>query len=168
MKTLPMLVVSNTSPLLNLAIIGQLDLLRLQFEQVVIPSEVLQELRVDEALPGSKELASALTQTWLEVRALQNDTLQRALVSELDGGEAAAIALAVEMNVAQILMDESDGRARARTFGLQPIGVLGILLRAKREGQISSLRDLMAQLETEAGFFIDSKLYNELIAAAQE
>lgn len=105
MKTLPMLVVSNTSPLLNLAIIGQLDLLRLQFEQVVIPSEVLQELRVDEALPGSKELASALTQTWLEVRALQNDTLQRALVSELDGGEAAAIALAVEMNVAQILMD---------------------------------------------------------------
>jgi predicted nucleic acid-binding protein len=50
---------------------------------------------------------------------------------ELDQGEAAAIALALELEHRQILMDERDGRAKAKALGLQPVGVRGVLLRAK-------------------------------------
>jgi uncharacterized protein len=163
-----MLVVSNTSPLLNLAIIRQLELLPQQFSEVIIPAQVLQELRVDQDLPGSKELAFALKQNWLSVRNLQDDKLFRVLAPDLDQGEAAAISLAVELQITEILMDENDGRAKAKSLGLQPIGVLGILLRAKRQGQIKSIRDLMEQLTAEAGFFIAPKLYAELLEVAKE
>ncbi|OBQ45499.1 MAG: nucleic acid-binding protein, partial [Aphanizomenon flos-aquae WA102] len=52
-------VISNTSPLLNLAIIDQLDLLRQQFGEILIPKAVLEELRVEEILPGSDHLREA-------------------------------------------------------------------------------------------------------------
>ena len=53
-------VVSNTSPIMNLAIIGELSLLRDQFGEVLIPGAVLEELRVEENLPGSQIVCDAL------------------------------------------------------------------------------------------------------------
>jgi predicted nucleic acid-binding protein len=55
-----MLVLSNTSPVLNLAIVGQLQLIRQQFGQVQIPPVVLSELRVEEDRPGSEEIRAIL------------------------------------------------------------------------------------------------------------
>lgn len=67
-----MLVVSNTSPLLSLAIIGQLSLLREQFVEILIPPAVLAELRVDERLPGSAALREALDASWLRVEEVED------------------------------------------------------------------------------------------------
>lgn len=89
-----MQVVSNTSPVLNLAIIGRLELLRDQFAQVAIPAGVWDELRADEPLPGSRAVASAVTEGWLEVVPVHNKSLVTALRVDLDTGEAEAIALA--------------------------------------------------------------------------
>jgi len=50
---------------------------------------------------------------------------------ELDAGESATIALALELGASRILLDETDGRTVAKALGLRPIGVLGVLLRAK-------------------------------------
>ena len=55
-----MLVVSNTSPILNLAIIGLLDLLRIQFGSVLVPEAVLDELRIDEDLEGNDLIRKAI------------------------------------------------------------------------------------------------------------
>ena len=68
-------VISNTSPLLNLAIIDQLDLLRQQFGEILIPKAVLEELRVEEMLPGSDDLREALVAGWLQVREVNNPSL---------------------------------------------------------------------------------------------
>ena len=68
-------VISNTSPLLNLAIIDQLDLLRQQFGEILIPKAVLEELRVEEMLPGSDHLREALVEGWLQVREVNNPSL---------------------------------------------------------------------------------------------
>lgn len=147
-------VVSNTSPLLNLAIIGQLSLLRQQFGQIQIPTAVLEELRVDEALPGSAQLRDAIAAGWLQVHTVENQVLVQLLRQELDRGEAEAIALAVQLQANWTLLDEREGRRIAKRLGLRITGVLGVLLRAERDGELSSLPEVINQLREQASFRI--------------
>jgi hypothetical protein len=67
-------------------------------------------------------------------------------------GEAAAIALAVELKADLVLLDEQDGRRAAQRMGLRPLGVLGILLEAKKRGHIPVVKPLVADLRQTAGF----------------
>ena len=60
-----MLVVSNTSPILNLALIDRLSLIQEQFNTIIIPKGVLEELRVEENLPGSKKILDAMDAKWV-------------------------------------------------------------------------------------------------------
>jgi predicted nucleic acid-binding protein len=161
-------VVSNTSPILNLAIIGQIDLLRQQFAEVLIPPAVLTELKPHVDFPGSASIHRALETQWLRVVDLKDAHLNQALMLELDGGEAAAIALALELDIRQILMDERDGRTKAKALGLQPVGVLGVLLRAKRDGALKSVEHAAQALRQEAGFFIAEDLLEAILVEAGE
>lgn len=68
-------VVSNTSPLLNLAIIDHLFLLPQQFGQVYIPLAVLSELKVNDKLPGSGALQTAISEGWLIAQTLTDRSL---------------------------------------------------------------------------------------------
>ena len=84
-------VVSNTSPIMNLAIIGQLHLLRKQFGEIRIPPAVLDELRVEENLPGSHALKDAISSGWILVESVANQAFVRVLQNTLDNGESEAI-----------------------------------------------------------------------------
>jgi predicted nucleic acid-binding protein len=159
-------IISNTSPLLNLAIIDHLHLLRQQFGQIFIPPPVLAELKPDTGYPGVERLEQALAAAWIRVIELKDNRLAQVLMLELDQGEAATIALALEQGYNQILMDERDGRAKA--LGLTPVGVLGVLLRAKREGELVSVKEVMQSLRTEAGFFIADHLFEAILVEAGE
>lgn len=161
-------VISNTSPILNLAIIDHLHLLKQQFDEVLIPSEVVAELKLDSDYLGVGPVQDALRAQWLQVVELTNQKLAHALKLELDQGEAAAIALALELDHEQILLDERDGRAKAKALGLQPIGILGVLLRAKFESQIPSVETVMDRLRQDAGFFISANLYDAILIEAGE
>jgi predicted nucleic acid-binding protein len=161
-------VVSNTSPILNLAIIGRLDLLRQQFSEVLIPPMVLQELKVDTELPGVEPIRLALQNRWLQVVELSNTDIARALRRDLDNGEAEAIALALQLKLMTVLIDEHDGRAAAKAMGLVPVGVLGILLRAKRTGNLDSVVTAMRALQDQADFFINPDLFASLAREASE
>lgn len=163
-----MLVVSNTSPILNLAVLGRLDLLREQFGDVLIPPAVLNELRIDADLPGSDAIRLALREEWIRLRGVENSQFVLALSRDLHGGEAEAIALAFQVGAEQILMDERDGRVIAKSLGLETVGVLGVLLRAKRQGQLASLELAMEALKEKAGFYIASNLFNQLLREAGE
>jgi predicted nucleic acid-binding protein len=155
-------VISNTSPL-NLAIIDQLDLLRQQFGEILIPKAVLEELRVEEILPGSDHLREALVAGWLQVREVNNPSLVQLLQRDLDRGEAEAIALALLLDADWIILDERDGRRIAKSFGLQVTGILGVVIRASRNGQISSLPLVINQLREEAGFHIAQNLLSQIL-----
>ena len=65
-------------------------------------------------------------------------------------------------------MDEREGRAAAKALGLQPVGVLGVLLRAKREGHLASVHAATQRLMHEAGFFIAADLLDAVLAEAGE
>jgi predicted nucleic acid-binding protein len=158
-----MLVVSNTSPIMNLAVVGMLDLLRQQFGEVIVPAAVVGELRLDTDYPGMGEIRSAITTGWLHQVSLENDKVAMALRRELDDGEAEAIALALQLKVGTILMDERDGRSVAKSMGLSPIGVLGVLLRAKQSGVISSIKEILNRLRDEAGFYITDNLMKNIL-----
>lgn len=160
--------VSNTSPLLNLAIIDQLTLLRDQFGEIWIPPAVLEELRIDEDLPGSSVVREALGLGWLEVVEVEDQPFVLALQRNLDKGEAEAIALAVQVKARWTLLDEREGRKAAKALGLEVTGVLGVLLRAKHEGKLSSLRSAMEELREEAGFRIGAELYADILKKSEE
>ncbi len=164
----PMPVVSNTSPIWNLASLERLNLLHDQFPDVRIPPDVLAELQVGYDYPEMARIEQALDARWLTVESLKTPYVQQSLMLDLDRGEAAAIALALESGIAQILIDEADGRATAKVMGLRPIGVLGILLRAKHEGKLISLSHEMSRLRHDAGFFIAETLFQRLRREAGE
>lgn len=157
-------VVSNTSPILNLAIIGQLELIPRQFGQVQIPSAVLSELKVQEDRPGSKDILAALDVGWIEVQEVSSQLSVQLLQQVLDQGESEAITLAIDLKADRILLDERDGRKKAKSLGLKVTGVLGILLRAKQAGDLSSLPDAIDALVNTAGFRISPELLAKVLA----
>lgn len=79
-----------------------------------------------------------------------------------------AIAFALDTESPTILLDESDGRAKARAMGLHPVGVLGILLRAKKDGRIDSMKMVIESLRSEVGFFIADDLEHTILIQAGE
>lgn len=160
--------VSNTSPLLNLAIIDRLDLLRRQFDRVEIPAAVLAELQVDQDRPGSVQLRDALTVGWIVVVQAVDAPLVQALSVELDAGEAEALALAATTRHTHVLLDEREGRSVARAMGLTPIGVVGVLLRAHQEGDVQEVAPLLARLRSEAGFYLSDELVTRILKATGE
>ena len=160
--------VSNTSPVLNLAIIGQLSLLRQQFGEICIPAAVLEELRVEEDLPGSQAVREAMEAGWLRVEGVKDEALAQVLQRDLDRGEAEAIVLAVHVKAERVLLDEREGRRLAKSLGLKVTGVLGILLRARRQGRLPSLQKAMDELRERAGFRIGAEPYADLIRKSGE
>jgi len=161
-----MLIVSDTSPIINLAAIGHLWLLPQIYSQIIIPQSVYNEIVVVGAgEPGAEEVRNA---TWIEVRQCHPSVLWYELQLELDAGEAEALSLAVELQADRVLIDERRGRQKAIDLSLKPLGVLGILLRAKQDNHIQALKPLLDRLINEADFFVHRKLYQEVLNLANE
>lgn len=160
------MVVSNTSPLMNMAIIGRLDLFRHFYETVHVPQAVWDELvKQGTGKPGSEAIAAA---HWIQTHTAQNQHLVITLREQLEAGESEAIALALELKATLLLVDETEGRRVAALYGLNKTGVLGILLLAKKQGMISSLKEEMDKLQKEAHFWISAPLSEKLLRNAGE
>ena len=161
-------VVSNTSPILNLAIIGKLSLLHEQFETIWIPSAVIDELRIQEELPGCSEIRKAIEEGWLTVIDVKDKDKVKLLNRDLDRGESEAITLALQVNAEWILVDEREARKICKSIGLNVTGVLGIILKAWRNGKLSSLQEVLDELIDKAGFRISNILYANILAEGIE
>jgi predicted nucleic acid-binding protein len=161
-------VISNTSPLLNLAIIDHLFLLPEQFGQIYIPLAVFTELKINQDLPGSRALEAAVNQGWLISQAVENTLLVNLLRRDLHQGESEAIALAVECSANKILLDEKEARQVARALGLSTIGILGILLKGWNESRIPSIKAVTERLEQEARFRIAPALLAQVLEESGE
>lgn len=163
-----MLAASNTSPISNLAIIGRLGLLRSQFEAIWIPEAVQAELRAVPNPPAAASIAQAFREGWITLRAVCGERIVRLLEAGLHRGEAEAIALGLELPADLVLLDEREGRSAAERLGLRVTGVLGILLRAKMQGRIPSLKPEIEALRNQARFFIAARLEDQLLRSAGE
>jgi len=144
-----MRVVSNTSPLSNLAVVGRLDLLRQRYGSVTIPLVVAQELGRLSHPDGQAALVAAILAGWLKPDPTVPPLLSSSVT--LDPGETAAIALALAVHADVLFIDEKRGRAAARSAGLTVSGLLGELLHAKFVGRIPSMRAEIQRLRSQAG-----------------
>ncbi len=157
-----MRVVSDASALINLARISELDLLRRLYGGLLIPKAVWQEVVVEGAgQPGAEEVRRA---SWIETYDVANEHLVRALRQNLDAGEAEAVALALEMGVDLLLMDERLGRETARHLGVRRVGLIGVLIMAKRSGLIDAVKPYLDRLRDIAGFRVSDELYVRVYA----
>ncbi len=156
-----MKIVCNASPLINLARIGRLGLLRELYEELIIPEAVWREVVLEGAgQSGASEVESAV---WIQRRSVRNMELVQALRQDLDAGEAQAIALSLEIRADLLLMDEHLGRDTARHLGLRYIGLIGALVEAKHRGLISAVKPDLDALRDIAGFRVKDELYTRVL-----
>lgn len=161
-----MVIVSNTSPISNLLIIGESSLLQQIYPKILIPPAVHTEL-TRLAILQSKIL-SLFDAGWLEIQSPTNLQLLYTLNQTLDPGESEAIALAVELSAARLLIDERLGRSVATTYGLKLRGLLGILIHAKQQGLIPVLKPILDRLINQAGFRVSQALYDRTLQEVGE
>ncbi|MBL9131559.1 MAG: hypothetical protein JNG86_10190 [Verrucomicrobiaceae bacterium] len=122
-----MIVVSDTTPLRYLAVLGHLDVLPRLFGSVHCPDMVIKECTHPRAPAVLRTWASAPPE-WLKVAEVHE--VEPDLAGTLDPGEAAAITLAMRLGAEVILIDERDGRRTAQARGFATAGTLNILAQA--------------------------------------
>lgn len=158
------LVVTDTSPLLNLALVDRLDLLETQFDAIEVPEQVWEELmRGEEDYPGLHTLRE---DGFLTVVSVDRTELYVEIARELDEGETAAITYATEKGADLVLLDERDGRRVARRHDLDVTGVIGILLRGVRDDEVELETELDALRD--GGFWISDDLYTEILRSESD
>jgi predicted nucleic acid-binding protein len=158
-------VISNTSPLLYLHQVDQLDLLHRLYRRVVIPPAVREELRVGAqqgfATPDVDQIG------WLEVRAPADMTLLP-MVIDLGAGEAEAIALALATPGSLLILDDRLGRRIAHLRALTYTGTLGVLVKAKQEGYLAAVGPIIAALQGRTTMRLTRDLVGQVLRAAGE
>jgi predicted nucleic acid-binding protein len=121
-----MLVITDSTPLISLEKIGQIELIPGIYPEVVAPPSVIREIGEQ---PG-----------WLMMREVADPAVVQVVREHLDLGEAEAIALALQHPKSILLMDERRGRIYASRLKIPVVGTLGILIEGKRRGLIKEVR----------------------------
>jgi predicted nucleic acid-binding protein len=130
-----------------------LDLLPQVFPVVFAPPAVRREL--------------GISVDWLTVKPVQNVAVVATLNTQVDAGEAEAIALAMELGDVMVILDDKKARRVAKQVGLRVIGTVGVLLRAKQQGVIDAVKPLLDALDA-ADFRIAEGLRREALRLAGE
>ncbi|MEZ4825418.1 MAG: DUF3368 domain-containing protein [Bacteroidia bacterium] len=155
-----MVVVSDTSPLTNLLKIGYPELLKDVFGTVLIPEKVFEEILAWK--DPDINLSQITEANWLEVRTCSQKQQVEHLKNELDPGEAEAISLALELSADYLLIDERRGYKIAKANGLNVLGLIGVLLKAKDMRITPNVLPLVEALRVKAGFWISEELFQTI------
>lgn len=162
------IVVSDTSPIRAL---GHLHLLRVLgplFGSVLVPPAVVRELSAPVVGVAPLDLAAF---AFIRTQAPTDASIAkrvRQCSPPLDAGESEAIALALELKIGTVLIDEAAGRDAASRLGLIPVGVLGVLIRAKKRGLIPKVGPLLDQMVNELAFRVSAELRRTVLDLAGE
>lgn len=161
------MIVADAGPLIALARVRQLDLLRRLYRQVLIPPAVLHELAPGSGRPGAAVLEDALGSGWLAEQSATHTNAVSELGPLLDRGEADAIALAMQADAQFLLIDDAKGRRAARQRGIPVVGVAGMLIVAKTQGEIHMVKPILNNL-TNIGYRLSAQLVTQVLAKANE
>jgi uncharacterized protein len=157
-------VVCNTGPLVALVKIRHIKLLPMLFSEVLVPSEVVSELSSASRFLEAQEV---LRTPGIVPLSLQNAP-ERMLSLELEAGEAAVIALALEQGIDHVIIDEKKARRIAGlAYHLKVLGTGGLLLRAKKAKLVQGVRPLLQEMRRN-GYFLSERLVEALCRQAGE
>jgi predicted nucleic acid-binding protein len=160
-----MIVVSNTTPLIAMAMADQFDLLQKIFGRIFIPQGVHEEV-VEQG--GERFGATEVRQAaWIQVITAKDKLAVEVLEDDLGKGESETIVLAREMQADWVLVDERLARRKLELLGVRTIGTLGILLKAKELGLLQTIRPEVDKLRTR-GFRLSKHVYEDVLQMASE
>ena len=159
-----MIVVADASPLIALARIGRLELLRAMFGKLLLPEAVWHEVvaaGLDRA--GARTVMQA---HWIERRKVADAGMVGLLRRDLGAGESEAIVLAREAGANLVLIDERAGRTAAKRLGLPVTGLVGVLVEARERGLLPDAAAAVDDLHRMAGFWLSEEL-RQMVAGKQ-
>ena len=154
-------VVSNTTPLIALADIGHLDLLKKLYGEIYIPEAVIDEIKTEPARTVVKN------SEWIKVKSIRNMEDKNLFRAKLHAGEVEVMILAEEIDADLLIMDDNAAKKTAKFLGMTVTGTLGLLIKAKRAGYIETVKPAMNALISN-GFFISEQVQNFVLEEAGE
>ena len=162
-----MKIVTNSTPLIELSKINQVELLQEMYGSILIPEEVYIEVVVDgTGKPGAAEIKAA---EWIHCQSVtdKNQVMRLHNLPSLHLGECATIVLAQEINADLVILDASAARQEAIARGLPVIGTVGVLLTAKTQCVIPAVKPILDNLRAQ-GTRISQTLYSQVLVKAGE
>jgi len=156
-------VVLNASPIIYLGKKRRMDILRLVFEKSIIPPDVEEEIMKIADSPEAIQLQEAIREGWITVDGTFKDQSAQIamLFPELDRGEAAAIALAIEQQTEGVVIDDAEARKAAEYFKLKVYGTLYIILEAFKRKILKSKAEVRSMVDNmlKRGFYLSTEVY---------
>lgn len=147
-------VITDTSCLILFQKIGEIEILKKVYDNIITTSDVAKEFR--DELPS-----------WIEIINVQNKIYQEFLETQVDKGEASVLALASEIANPLLLIDDLKARKLAKRLDLRYTGTLGVINRAKKVGVISKVKPILDKLLS-TNFRIGASIVNELLRINKE
>lgn len=161
-------VVTNSTPIIGLASLDQLDLLSKLFEKVYVTRQVYNEVTEDTgSWIGTDELKKQIHEGFIILYDILDNKFVELMFGRLHRGELSVMVAAKELGINYVLMDDASARKTAESFSLLPIGTVGILKLAKMKGLIPEVKPLLDKL-IDNNFRISLKLYNEILKDVNE
>lgn len=160
------LIISNTTPLINFAEIGRMDVLEALFGTVTITPAVQDELAAKSGL--FPHAAQVPTLTGITLMAPADRLLVSGFAGRVHPGEAECMALAMEHPGSLLLLDDLAARELAASNRLLFTGTLGCLVQARQQGIIPAIQPLLQELRTKARFWISDALEVRVLRDAGE
>jgi predicted nucleic acid-binding protein len=147
-------IISDTSCLIILTNIGELELLHKLYGQIVTTIEIA--IEYGESLPE-----------WVEIVSVVDKTKQQLLELQIDKGESSAIALALEIPNSVIILDDNKARKIANQLGLNYTGTIGVIVKAKLKGLIPSIKPIIEKIK-QTDFRISAEIETQALQQANE
>ncbi len=151
---MPKTIISDTSCFIVLSNIGELELLQKVYGQITTTPDVVFEY--GQSLPD-----------WVEINTPSDKYRQQILETQVDKGEASAIALAIEMPGSTIILDDYKARKLAEKLGITITGTIGVIVKAKLRGIIPSIKPCLDKIR-KTDFYISNELYYKAMEEAGE
>jgi predicted nucleic acid-binding protein len=159
------LTIADAGPLIVLSRVGKLDLLQQVFGQLCITDAVRDELLAGGAFPGQGQLEAALAD-WVDVVTVDVGSWEPANL-DLGAGEVSSLYLASNNPGSLLILDDAAARREADWRSLSYVGLIGVVLEAKRQGYIWQAGPLLQSLQ-QAGYFLSERLLDKALAAVGE
>lgn len=148
------IVISDTSTLIILHKINELNILKLVYGELITTPEIAEEF--GEKLPE-----------WITVQSVTDEKYQRFLETQIDRGEASAIALAAEFEDVTLVLDDLKARKLALKLKLKTTGALGVIHKAKQMSIIPKVKPLIDKLLM-TNFRISNNIVDEILKLNNE
>lgn len=154
-------VISNASPLIFLAKIKKLNILKELWSEIIIPEAVQKEVIIKGRGKPEVEIIEDECKVWIKVLSAKNRSEVEALKAILDAGEAEVIALGQELNADLLLLDNREPRIFAKNLNLKVIGTIGIIIFAWQKSLIKDPLNEIHKLRAN-GFWLSDQLFEKI------